>query len=90
MRAVAGIVFVFLGLVMGYYILAGKFPNTSTSSGTTGSSTAPPSIVIPGASANENQQANRVASRNIGGGPMGLPTMAHFNDLVASQGGMRQ
>lgn len=77
MRGVAGMLFVFLGLVMGYMILSGKFPSSSPIVNT------PPPVVNP---VGINQ---RRLNNGTGSGPTGLPTMSYFHDLVASRGGMQ-
>jgi hypothetical protein len=83
MRGVLGILFIGLGLVLAYFVLSGKFPTASTSA-TPGSGT-------PAAPAAQQatQQAKRLQALNTGSGPMGLPTMAALDDLVASRGGIR-
>ena len=86
MRGVAGIAFVFLGLVMGYMVLSGKFPSsgnlvsTPTSGTTVGqANTAGTGFNAQGLQTAENK-GNDMSS-------IGLPTVANLNDLVPSNGG---
>jgi len=93
MRGVAGIAFVFLGLVMGYFILSGKFPSSSPIAagpplGTPGNEVPTPttsnSFVVGG-----TQHAPGHGPVGDGGSSFGLPTMVHMNDLASSLGGMK-
>lgn len=89
MRAVAGLLFVFLGLVMGYLVLTGKFPNSGPLVSTSTSTSSGPAV-----GNTPQQQSNILANKNSGSNApsyntLGLPTMANLNDLLASNGGMR-
>ena len=97
MRAVAGIAFVFLGLVMGYLVLSGKLPTSSgnlVSAPTSGLTAGQSNTVGNGFNAQGLQTATNKAQGGSSAlsyqqGPLGLPTMGNLNDLVPSMGGMR-
>ena len=82
MRGVAGIAFVFLGLVMGYMVLSGKFPSS-------GNLVQGPAVNAASGTvtADPNNISKWRANPNAAGGPLGLPTMGNLNDLVPSNGG---
>jgi hypothetical protein len=83
MRAVLGILFLLVGFMMAYMVLTGKLPSAA----------AAPSAVNGGGADFNNAAPSTSApivgrASNIGGGPVGIPTMAHLNDTPASHGGV--
>jgi len=99
MRGVAGLAFVFLGLVMGYLVLSGKFPSASplvnpNPSGTPGNevptSSTSNSFLNGGTvhATGKGVTAGGSSALSYQQGPLGLPTMVNLNDLVPSNGGM--
>ncbi len=95
MRGVAGLGFIFLGLVMGYLILSGKFPGPSSylSQFPQAQVTTVPAGKASSSALNAviTSQGNveQPARHGDGGNSMGLPTVKHLQDVNASQGGMR-
>jgi hypothetical protein len=87
MRGVLGILFIGLGLLLAYFVLSGKFPTAATSTTTTTPS-ATPTPSTSNSVLNGGTQ-NAPGHGPTGSGPMGLPTMAYLDDLVASRGGIR-
>ena len=85
MKAVLGLVFIFSGLYVGYAVLAGKFPNASTTT-TPATSTPTPDVKIPGHS------VGGPAGVTGGGGPdisissLGIPSFVYGLDMPASRG----
>ncbi len=82
MRAVLGILFLLVGFMMAYMVLTGKLPSAAAPS------------AVNGARADSNNAASPTPApivgraSNMGGGPVGIPTMAHLNDTPASHGGV--
>jgi hypothetical protein len=80
---------VFIGLVMGYLVLAGKLPNPNATPITPPPSP-PPSNYTPPPPGSPKGINNPDNLLNQGGGSMAmgsLPTMRHLHDVNASQGG---
>lgn len=78
MRAVLGVFILLVGFTVGYLVLSGKFPASTAKGG--GLDTSPQALATPA--------TQRIGSSG-GMSAIGLPTMAHLDDLVSSNGGMR-
>ena len=95
MRGVAGILFIFLGLVMGYMILSGQFPSATGSY--LGQFPQAQVTQVPAGKASSSALNAVISSqgnveqpaRGDGGNSLGLPTTKHLQDVNASQGGMK-
>jgi hypothetical protein len=98
MRSVGGMFFIAIGIMMGYLVLTGKLPNSGNlinsnpqaqyyPSGTIDPNTMQliPTPVKKGTPAPAS--ISLAPQHGSGGGPLGLPTMKHLNDMPASLGG---
>jgi hypothetical protein len=76
MRAVLGVFILLVGFTVGYLVLSGKLPASTAKGG--GLDTSHEALSTPA-----------VVPSSQGMSAIGLPTMAHLDDLVSSNGGMR-